>query len=43
MSKKTVSVEEHVRSKPNLKNPWDGKGNKPGPKSVEVKEHKRGK
>lgn len=37
---KTVFVESHYRTWP-ASPPWDGAGNKPGPKVVHVQEHVR--
>lgn len=40
MPKKTVKVKKHDRSTPRTP-AWDGKGAKPGPKSVSVDKHNR--
>ena len=42
MVKKTVKVDGHDRSKPS-KPAWEGPGNKPGPKTVDVADYKRSK
>lgn len=42
MAKKTVPVKPHKRSTPSP-TPYEGPGNKPGPKNVDVDKHKRSK